>query len=752
MNSRAGLTDASLDLQAALAAGRMGTWHWDARRGVVQWDATLQQLAGLTPGEFDATFEGFVRSLHPDDVEGVLAVVDDAVARRAPYHFEHRVVWPDGTVRWLECRGEVTTGDLGEMTGTVGCAVDVTDRKEAEARQQSLLLRTERLSNRLALLQRLSVHLASCTTVNDVTSAVRDMEIPVDVRTRGLWLVDERRRALEAVVHEGLLPDALIRFPEVDLDADLPLADVVRHRRTIMAESVDEVITRYPALDGVPLSAPAFAAAPLCIADRCIGALLVGFDEGSLADDDLAFLEAAAGHIAQTLDRVRLSQDAIVRAEEAAGWARRERQQRERLQFLSGLTDLAVASNDHRELMRRATTAAVPKLGDWCSLHFRPEPGGPVEVVVAHVDPDKVAWAEALTAKYPYNADGETGVPAVIRSGRTEFIDFVSPEIIDQALARSPIDAQEARAILEVLDLTSVITVPLTTKRGVIGAMQFVTAESHRRYDQADLALAEAAGGRVADALENMWFSDQHRRISASLQQALLPPVLPDIPGIEVAAHYWPAGAGVEVGGDFYDVFPVDDHRWAVVIGDVCGTGPDAAAVTSIARHTVRAAARHGHPHETVVDWLNEAIGHSDRDLFCTAVYGTLESEGSAWRLRVAFAGHPLAVVVRADGTPSTFGRPGRLLGVFREGKVHPTDTLLQPGDVVVLYTDGITDVPAPHGMTADDMEQLVGRAARAGTASQVADAILAAIAERLPLEWRHDDVAVLVLRVTPQP
>ena len=125
--------------------------------------------------------------------------------------------------------------------------------------------------------------------------------------------------------------------------------------------------------------------------------------------------------------------------------------------------------------------------------------------------------------------------------------------------------------------------------------MQFVSAESGRRYDRDDVALAEAAAGRIADALDNMWLTEQHRndRDHAAGQRC-------SRRGSPRSRRARPRGAllggrrGTEVGGDFYDVFDIDDHRWAVVIGDVCGTGPDAAALTGIARHTIRAAARHG--------------------------------------------------------------------------------------------------------------------------------------------------------------
>jgi serine phosphatase RsbU (regulator of sigma subunit) len=276
--------------------------------------------------------------------------------------------------------------------------------------------------------------------------------------------------------------------------------------------------------------------------------------------------------------------------------------------------------------------------------------------------------------------------------------------------------------------------------------MQFVTSEARQRYDEGDVALAEVVGGRLAEALDAAWMVDQQRTIAVTLQQALLPPALPTIPGIELAARYWPAGVS-RVGGDFYDVFALGGQRWALVIGDACGTGPNAAALTSIARHTVRAAARHDVGATDVMDWLNEAILHSNRDLFCTACYATVSSRDGGWQLATTAAGHPLPIVATAEGTRPV-GRYGTLLGVFDAVSTTTTTVALHPGDVVVFYTDGLTDLPPPHGITATELVGLIRQLRDAGSAGGIADAIHRSLLERVPDRARQDDVALLVLRV----
>jgi len=213
--------------------------------------------------------------------------------------------------------------------------------------------------------------------------------------------------------------------------------------------------------------------------------------------------------------------------------------------------------------------------------------------------------------------------------------------------------------------------------------------------------------------------------------------------------RYWANGEGIEVGGDFYDLFRLADDRWAVVIGDVCGTGPAAAAITGLARHTIASAAWHSDDHTTVLENLNRAMRERRTDSFCTAVYGTLEPGSGAMVFTAAIAGHPLPIVARADGTAQRVGQAGSLVGLFDEVQVTPTTTTLGPGDTLVLYTDGVTDVRPPYGLTPDELDTLVGQAAAAtSTAEELADRLHSDLSAILPIVDRKDDIALLILRL----
>jgi serine phosphatase RsbU (regulator of sigma subunit) len=274
--------------------------------------------------------------------------------------------------------------------------------------------------------------------------------------------------------------------------------------------------------------------------------------------------------------------------------------------------------------------------------------------------------------------------------------------------------------------------------------MAFVA--SNRRYDRHDLALAEDLAGRAALAADNARLFGEGEYIAQALQRSLLPPRLPEIPGIELAARYRPAGAGT-VGGDFYDAFPTSDGGWGISIGDVSGKGPDAAAVTALARHTLHVAAAYERRPSRVLAALNEALLEDEPHPLVSASYLRL-APGAPPSLEVSNGGHPLPLILRAEGQVEAAGVPGTLLGVGATPRLTDTSYELRPGDAVVLYTDGVIESrPIESALGPSGLAELL-RACAGWPAESIADYIEQAIDERS--EGRqNDDVAMLVLRVS---
>ena len=602
---------------------------------------------------------------------------------------------------------------------------------------------------RLKRLQQIGNRLATALSTDDVVDAVMEaLQPPRGTSARMLWLVADDPQVLHLARSAGTKPGAAELFATIPTGSPLPAAVALRERRTVISPSRHDTVERFPDLDDAPRSSDGFIAVPLCVDDGALGVLAFGYT-GPLNDADVIVLEAAASHVAQTLSRVKLSESLARRADDAVAAAQRERRRSSQFEFIVAVTEAAVTATDHRDLLRGVAAAAVPTLGDWCSLHFAPQAGMTIETVAAHTDPDRQPWADALAARFPLDPSGRRGVAAVIATGQTEHLIWRTDGSERTGPAGHVLAPLEAEALAEGAGVASVIIVPIETKRRVIGALRAVRTGEGCDHDQDDIALAETVAGRIADALDNIWLTEQHRHISVTLQQALLPPALPTVENLDVAATYLPAGHASDVGGDFYDLFALDATTTALLIGDACGTGPNAAALTGIARHTARAAARHGHDHRETLEWVNQAVLLSDRDLHCTACYATIEQPATPdgpITVRVTAGGHPLPIHKAADGT-RTIGAPGTLLGLFDTITGSVDTAWLRPGEVIVFYTDGITDLPAPYGCTAEELAEHVASLPEHLTAREVGDAIFADLAARVPDSDRHDDVALVVIR-----
>ncbi|WP_320781306.1 SpoIIE family protein phosphatase [Streptomyces sp. CRN 30] len=273
---------------------------------------------------------------------------------------------------------------------------------------------------------------------------------------------------------------------------------------------------------------------------------------------------------------------------------------------------------------------------------------------------------------------------------------------------------------------------------------------SDRRAYEAELLRARQEAERERERLQ---------RLAATLQRTLLPPALADVPGLDVAAYYHIASVD-EVGGDFYDLFPLTGGSWGLFLGDVCGKGAAAAAVTSLARYTLRAAAVYDADPAAVLAHLNTALHRDDavEPRFCTVLYGRLEpcAEAGGFRIVLASGGHPPALLIRADGSADELPTPGgQLIGVLPDARIVTTTVRLAPGDALLLYTDGLTEArtDGADGAGGRYGEEALLRFVRALAPTTAAGAV-AALADLLSTlgSGVDDDTAVLVVGVPPCP
>jgi anti-sigma regulatory factor (Ser/Thr protein kinase) len=253
-----------------------------------------------------------------------------------------------------------------------------------------------------------------------------------------------------------------------------------------------------------------------------------------------------------------------------------------------------------------------------------------------------------------------------------------------------------------------------------------------------------------AIAIENARLYQERTRTAQTLQRALLPPHLPQVPGLELAAGYRAAGEGNEVGGDFYDVFQQGDGSWVLVVGDVCGKGPQAAAVTALARYTLRAHAVAGLRPSYLLARLNDALLRQRAPGFVTVALARLEPTSTGARVELTVAGHPLPILSTSAGCVAV-GEVGTPLGIIEQPDLPELTFELTPGDLIAFYTDGVTEAAAPkHILNEIDLAGLVAERAADGPGPVVGHLELTAVA--LAGGNPRDDIACLAVQITPLP
>jgi len=439
------------------------------------------------------------------------------------------------------------------------------------------------------------------------------------------------------------------------------------------------------------------ALVPVVVEGRVIGALAVASERhGAFSDDQCVRLQRLADSLALAVDRARLQTS--------------ERERRGWLTFVAEAGDLLAGSLDQDMTMAITGQIVVPRLATWCALHLDDERGEPVLHQVWHSDEREIEGLRAALATRRPDALGSD---------------------------RDPLLAGE------------VTTMRLVARGRGIGHLTLGRPVGSPLRDDV-LLVTESISRRAALAIDNARAHGTLLATGQALQRSLLPPVLPDVPGLDVGVVYEAAGEGAEAGGDFYDLFPVEGGTWCFVVGDVCGTGAEAAAVTGLARHTIRALARAGFPVAAMLERLNTAIlDEGERSRFLTLVCGTLRPSGRSVHVSLVNAGHPAPFVVDRAGAVRRIGMPQSLLGVVDVVEYVAEEHVLERGHLLVALTDGVLERRDGDRMLDDEGVEL--ELARVGElpAQAVAERLRRLVVEFTDLP-QHDDMAILALRVAP--
>ena len=401
-------------------------------------------------------------------------------------------------------------------------------------------------------------------------------------------------------------------------------------------------------------------------------------------------------------------------------------------------SDLAIG-----ERLDRLARLCAPGLADLCTIELADQVGELTGVAASAAEPDLEPVAALLRGSHRSRVNRPaSALDVAIAAGRAILV----REPGEEALATLAPDEAAAEAI-RALAPRAWLVAPLVARGRIVGRIGLIATRSGQPFREGDRAVAEELGRRAGIAVDNFRLYERQRSIARTLQRSLLPPALPTVPGLDVAARYVAAGAGHEVGGDFYDLFELDGGGWAAVLGAVCGKGPEAAALTALARHTIRAESDRLAP-SAVLAALNRAvIRHQTGMRFLTACYVWLRPEASGAEVTVGRGGHTPALILRRGGEVERVQPPGPLVGIYSDAVFGDVDVRLAPGDAVVLYSDGITEARGADGSLYGP-ERLVG-ALTSGprdSAEEVAESVARSVSAFEPVP--SDDVALLVLRL----
>ena len=380
----------------------------------------------------------------------------------------------------------------------------------------------------------------------------------------------------------------------------------------------------------------------------------------------------------------------------------------------------------------------VPELASWCEFHLLDEFDHLISTATAPSDsPDAQSHVD-LADSSRIDISSDRIQSRVLSTGRREHIAITNGRLEEAETKVAPGFVE----LVNKLGITSVVCVPLGLPNGQLGTMTLLRANDEPAFDADDLALIDAIANRIGVALTNSRAYQREHETAEALRRGLVPSSLPEIPGLEIAVRYEPLAQIAQVGGDFFDFVVVDDYRYGVVVGDIEGKGVSAAAAVAVARSVLRTAMLLEPKPSVVLGQLNQTMLTEAEPRMCTVAYLLLDRNDDRFTATVTLAGHPPPLLYRTDGTHTFMGTPCPPAGVLEYLDPQPTSFDLLPGDVIVLYTDGISrrELPPPETVVS------LGPCKSDESLEAYVDRALDTFRSVVPTV--HDDVILIAIRV----
>jgi serine phosphatase RsbU (regulator of sigma subunit) len=610
------------------------------------------------------------------------------------------------------------------LIASVGAGVISGRLRQSDIDRAEAIARERLAANRLHRLQAITEVLAGAMTPEEVAkatitaamAALRADAAGLTVRTDD---DPDTLRVLAASTSDDGLFAGWRRHP-IDTPAAGP--EIVRTGRPIFVEARRELLARFPIVEKIEGDQRfgGFAGVPVALGSEVLGALSLGFHRDHMVPpEERGLLLSMAHQAAIALHRIRSGEDER-RARATAEHAE------DRLRKLQAVSDAANAVSGLDQLVEKVLPVVRDAVvADGVSFLLlsdkRQELRYQGRVGVEEEEGDDTA--------IPLGAGASGRIAA---TGRSLVIGELTPEdVISRALRQR----------------RSYVGVPVRVTGRVVGVLH-ASSRQPGAFHEDDADFLQSIADSLAVTIDRTRSFDQRDRMATALERALLPMSLPHVPGFEIATMYRPSRFGDEVGGDFYDVFG-DGDVWYLAIGDVCGKGPEAAAIMGMTRIALRSLAREddSRPLPEVMELLNGFLLDSELmgERFCTVCVARLELSDGRATVTTCLGGHPPPLLVGTDGSLGTVGTPGSLLGLFTEVSHHETRAELRRGDTIALFTDGVTELSVEH---PDEGESML-RSALVAAATEDAAGIVKTI-ERTLLEPRgelRDDAALVVAK-----